>query len=338
MLVMARRRMLIPLTLTVAALVPAAAFAQVVPPPTTRTPAPKPAPKPQSGRMSITLAGGVATRTRHYVFRGQRVKVVGTVRPFVPGQVVTVLVLRKGKVASRQRARVRRTRRGRGRFVVRFKARRRGLLRVAARHRATRRQKAFRALSKRVRVVLWSAGQGRRGIRVLLLQRALRSLGYAVPVTGSFDAGTSRAVNAYRKANRMGRTGYASKWLYSWIFRGRGRFRLRFPRAGRHVEFDWSRQVLVLASGGRAYRVYHASSGKASTPTVFGTFSFYRKQPGRNSHGMLHSNYFIGGYAIHGYPSVPNHPASHGCIRIPNPNAKDVDSWIQLGMRIFVYR
>ena len=27
--------------------------------------------------------------------------------------------------------------------------------------------------------------------------------------------------------------------------------------------------------------------------------------------------YFIGGFAIHGYPSVPAYPASHGCVRIP---------------------
>jgi L,D-transpeptidase catalytic domain/Putative peptidoglycan binding domain len=335
---MARRRVLIPLTLAVALLVPSGSPAQVLPTPTTPTPAPKPAPKPATGRMSIDLDGGLATRRRRYVFRGQRVRVVGTVRPFVPGQVVTVRVLRKGRVASQQRARIRRARRGRGRFVVRFTARRRGLLRVVARHEATARQKAFRARSRRIRVVLWSAGRGRRGVRVLLLQRGLRSLGYAVPVTGSFGGGTSRAVNAFRKVNRMGRTGYASKSVYSRVFRGRGRFRLRFPRAGRHVEFDWSRQVLVLASRGRAYRVYHASSGKPSTPTVFGTFRFYRKQPGTNSHGMVHSNYFIGGYAVHGYPSVPNHPASHGCIRIPIPNARDVDNWIRLGMRIFVYR
>ena len=40
---------------------------------------------------------------------------------------------------------------------------------------------------------------------------------------------------------------------------------------------------------------------------------------------MLHPNYFIGGYAIHGYP-VPNYPASHGCIRVPIPNALQIDA------------
>jgi lipoprotein-anchoring transpeptidase ErfK/SrfK len=27
--------------------------------------------------------------------------------------------------------------------------------------------------------------------------------------------------------------------------------------------------------------------------------------------------YFTGGYAVHGNPSVPAYPASHGCVRVP---------------------
>ena len=89
---------------------------------------------------------------------------------------------------------------------------------------------------------------------------------------------------------------------------------------------------------GCAWRVYHASSGKPSTPTVFGTYRFYRKSPGTNSEGMVNSNYFVRGYAIHGYHSVPPFAASHGCIRIPIPNSRQVYDWIPLGMRIFAYR
>jgi hypothetical protein len=331
---MGRRRLLL-LPVIAAAIAAAPAEAQL---PVPTTPAPTSAPKPKAGKMSIKLGGGLSTKKLRYVIRGQRVKVVGSVRPFVSGQVVTVMVVRKGKVTVRKRAQVRRARRGRGRFVVRFVARRRGLLRVVAVHRATAAQAAFRARSKRVKAVLWSAGGGRTGLRVLLLQRGLRSLGYAVPVTGGFDGGTARAVTAFRKVQGWGRSGYASGAVYGKVFRRQGRFKLRHPRAGRHVEFDWSRQVLVLANRGRAWRTYHASSGKASTPTVFGSYRFYSKTPGTNDKGMVDSNYFIGGYAIHGYPSVPTYPASHGCIRIPIPNARDVFNWIPLGMRIFVYR
>ena len=67
------------------------------------------------------------------------------------------------------------------------------------------------------------------------------------------------------------------------VLRGQGAYKLRYPNSGthgKHVEFDWSRQVLVLADHGKPYRVYHVSSGKPSTPTVFGSYRFYRQTPG----------------------------------------------------------
>jgi lipoprotein-anchoring transpeptidase ErfK/SrfK len=53
---------------------------------------------------------------------------------------------------------------------------------------------------------------------------------------------------------------------------------------------------------------------------------------------MVHSSYFIGGYAIHGYASVPTYPASHGCLRVPIPSAWNIYSWVDFGTRVFVYR
>ena len=71
---------------------------------------------------------------------------------------------------------------------------------------------------------------------------------------------------------------------------------------------------------------------------MFGTFHFYlqdARAPTRT--GMVDSNYFIGGYAIHGYADVPNYPASHGCLRVPIPNARQIYNWIDIGDPIFVY-
>jgi hypothetical protein len=339
-----RRRYLV-LPIAIAALAPAPAAAQVLPPTDTApapapspSPEPAPAPKPEPGRATLALRGGLATKHVRWYMRGQTVKVVGTVRPYVPDQVVTLSAIRGKRAADRWRVPVERGRRGNGRFVVRFTPGRRGQLRLVARHRRTEGQAAFRARDKRVGVVSWQAGHGASGLKVLVLQRGLLSLGFATPISGRFDAATARGVLTFRKTNGMGRSGYASKAVYRNVMRRRGAFPVRYPRAGRHVEFDWSRQVIVLAKGARPYRVFHTSSGKASTPTVFGTFRFYTKQPGTNSHGMVHSSYFIGGYAIHGYPSVPNYPASHGCLRIPIPNARFVYDWIPLGMTIFSYR
>jgi len=284
------------------------------------------------------VAGGLGTRRARYVVPGQVVTVTGSVTPFVEGQTVTVGLRRGRRLTTSKQVAIRRAGRGRGAFSARFRVRRRGTLRPVAVHAATPQQGAFSAVARRVRVVRFAAGPGSRGIKVTLLQRGLRRLGFAVPVGGGYGGGTARAVLAFRKTNNMRRTGRASTTVYSRVFRGRGRFRPRHPRAGRHVEFDWSRQVLAFVDRGRAVAVYHASSGKASTPTVFGRFRFYRKQPGTNSLGMVHSNYFIGGYAIHGYKSVPTYPASHGCIRVPIPNARAIDRRIRLGQRIFVYR
>jgi hypothetical protein len=318
-----------------AAILASSATAQVPTPPVPVPPAP--APPAASGRATLEVDGGMATRKLRYFARGQRIKVTGSVRPFVPGQKVTVHVIRRGKTSKRYRAPVRRGRSG-GRYAVRFTVRRRGRLRLVVKHAATPQQKAFRSGRKRVEVVVWRAAAGNRGLRVLLMQRRLQELGFSTSLSGTFDSHTSYAVLAFRKTNLMGKSSYASTQVFNMLFRKRGAFRLRQGGPARHVEFDWSRQVLVIARNGRPWRTHHASSGKPSTPTVFGTFRFYRKQPGTNSHGMVDSNYFIGGYAIHGYPSVPLYPASHGCIRVPIPQAAGIDRAIDLGDVIYVYR
>jgi len=327
---MSRRSLVLLATLVVLAATTSPALAQ--------TPAPTPAPQPAAGSATMAVSGGIATKRMRYFARHQRVLVTGTVTPYVDGQRVTLQVVRNGKVVARRSSGVTRGPKGRGRYSMRFKAPGAGFLRLVVKHAASPQQQAFRAKGRRIQVVRWTAGAGASGTRVILLQRTMRSLGYAIPVTGHYDGGTARAVTAFRKTNGLGRTGFATAGVFDRLLNHKGAFKLRFPGAGRHVEFDWSRQVLVLADRGKAWRTYHASSGKPSTPTVFGTFRFYRKQPGTNSHGMVFSNYFIGGYAIHGYASVPNYAASHGCIRVPVPNATDIYSHISLGEAIFVYR
>jgi hypothetical protein len=311
-----------------------------VPPVTDPPVEPKPKPKPpaRAGKLTLAFRNGLMREGRVYLARGQRVKVRGRVRPFVPGQRVRVDFRRNGRTVASKVRKVRRAGRGHGEFIVRFKAGLQGAYAVRGRHRGTARQRAFGA-KERARVVDNTASIGSRGIRVRMLQRGLRRLGYAgLSPTGYFGPGTARAVLAFRKVNHLGRTGYASRSVFKKVFERRGTFRLKYPNAGKHVEADLSRQVLVLARNGRAARIYHTSSGKASTPTVLGSFRVYRKSPGTNSHGMVHSSYFIGGYAIHGYHSVPTYPASHGCLRVPIPSAWAIYSWIDFDDQVFVYR
>ena len=327
-------RRLLPVPLIVLALAPVA-HAQT--PTTPVTPVTPPAPEPAAGKASLAVKGGLATRKAHYFAPSQQVVVRGVVKPYVGGEVLTLYAIRGKKASKKIRRKVGR----RGRYEFRFKVGNAGPVRLVVKHRASDGQVAFRTRSETVQVVDWEAGAGTRGLKVLLLQRGLLKLGFATPVTGYFDGLTANAVNVFRKTNELGRDGYATKTVYAMVLRGEGAYKLRYPSSGthgKHVEFDWSRQVLVLADRGRPYRAYHVSSGKASTPTVFGSFRFYRKEPGTNSHGMVHSSYFIGGYAIHGYASVPNYPASHGCLRVPIPNALSIFNWIDLGDPIHTYR
>ena len=108
-------------------------------------------------------------------------------------------------------------------------------------------------------------------------------------------------------------------------------FKLRYPKAGKHAEFDWSRQVLVLARGAsrtdppRILRQAFDADGVREVPLLL-------EEPRATTRtGMYYSNYFIGGYAIHGYSPVPAYAASHGCIRIPIPSAVAVYRWVSLG-------
>jgi peptidoglycan hydrolase-like protein with peptidoglycan-binding domain len=336
------KRITLSMALLAGLVVPAApALAQDTTTPTATTPAPPPpiipTPKPKKGKSSIEVIDGIATSKLRYVARGDRITVAGKVRPFVPGQVAQLVVRRSGKVVRTPRAQIKRGRRGTGKVVFRFKVRRKGVYKLQMSHSATDGQKAFESRPVRVKAVVLDAGEGARGTGVLLLQRGLDKLGFAVPVTGYYDAGTSRAVIAFRKTNGMERIGYASSAVYSMVLKGEGAFKPRFRNAGYHVEYDWSRQVLAFVRGGKAVKTYHSSSGAPATPTVFGTFTFYRKEPGTNHLGMVQSNYFIGGYAIHGYKDVPVYPASHGCLRVPIPNAYQIDAQISLGMKIMVY-
>jgi hypothetical protein len=291
-----------------------------------------PAAPAQAPALRLVVERAYGLQGNRVAFQGQRLRIRGIVSPTTPGQTAFVRVMQgRRRVAA---ARVGVVAVGsQGQFTLEFRARRAGRLRAFAS------VPGRSARSQPINVIVPRATFGARGIRVRFLQHRLRELRYLISLTGVYDDATGRAVLAYRKVNGMARVGSASQAIFARLARKRGRFRVRFPRHGKHAEVDVSRQVLALVDRrGKVFRVLHASSGKASTPTVLGSFRVYMKTPGTNSLGMLHSNYFIGGYAIHGYPSVPVYPASHGCVRIPNANARFVNRWLRMGDRVDVYR
>jgi lipoprotein-anchoring transpeptidase ErfK/SrfK len=52
---------------------------------------------------------------------------------------------------------------------------------------------------------------------------------------------------------------------------------------------------------------------------------------------MFDSNFFLRGFAIHGYPSVPSYPASHGCVRVPNWVAPILFASSYYGEAVYIY-
>lgn len=118
-----------------------------------------------------------------------------------------------------------------------------------------------------------------------------------------------------------------------------------------HVEVDLDRQIMLLInSEGALEKILHVSTGSnkrfnengirglAYTPR--GRFRIYAKISGwrKSPLGLLYyPNYFSDGLAIHGNPSVPRSPQSHGCVRIPMSAAPDISKRLQIGTIVLIY-
>jgi hypothetical protein len=273
-----------------------------------------------------------------FALLGERIVVRGIVVPYVAAQRVRLNIYRDGRRVLSRSLGVSDVGNGAGQFHFAYTSPRTGLLSVLAEHASTPQLSAFSAKSVSVRYEPSTLAAGTRGPAVRLLQDELARMHYEVPVSGYFDDATGRAVLAFRKMIGLQRVEGANARVFGLLRRGAGRFHVHFPGDGNHVEADLSKQVLVeVQRGGRVRRIYTMSSGKPSTPTVLGRFRVYSKTPGTNSEGMVDSNYFIRGYAIHGYAEVPAYAASHGCLRIPIPDAPAVFAWVQLGYPVDVY-
>ncbi len=299
-------------------------------------PAPTPALASVAGQIRLTLqnVGG----SPPFALEGQRIVVRGIVTPYVGGQTVKVSVYRDGRSVQTQTVGVRAVGNGTGQLRVNYVSAYGGLVEVRATHTVSPQQGAFSGRSPGVRYVSVNVGPGDRGQSVRLLQSELDVLHYAVPLTGTFEEGTGRALIAYRKMTGLERVPYAGRQVWHLLQRRAGKFDVRYPADGRHVEANLTKQVLAeIEPGGRVRTIYTMSSGKPSTPTVLGRYQVYLKTPGYNSEGMFESNYFIRGYAIHGYAEVPTYAASHGCLRVPIPDAPAIYAWVRIGTRVDVY-
>lgn len=195
-----------------------------------------------------------------------------------------------------------------------------------------------------------AAMQGLTSAEIMEAEQRLADLGYWTgPIDGSFDGSSKHALIAFQKIEGRKRTGtLTADELEALRLATRPEpLDSTYP----HVEVDLTRQVLMIVdvagqathilpvcTGNEKKYVDHGDSHRAHTPR--GKFTVLRKITGwrRSSLGLLYyPNYIVNGIAIHGSPSIPVYPASHGCIRIPMFAAKEVSEMAPVGTIVVVY-
>ncbi len=116
-------------------------------------------------------------------------------------------------------------------------------------------------------------------------------------------------------------------------------------RGEKRVVINKGTQRLRGYQGDRIVIDTHVSTGRRGFTTPSGNFTA-GPEKARLRHSRKYENapmpwsvQITGGYFMHGYPSVPKHAASHGCVRLPlrgaNP-ARWIWNWIDLGTPITI--
>ncbi len=197
-----------------------------------------------------------------------------------------------------------------------------------------------------------SLSRGDSGDAVRDLQNRLAQTGYWIgPIDGVYGDLTQQAVLAFQKAEGRERTGTADPATRQAIAAA-DRPQPR-STSGSRIEVDKARQLLIYAVDGRAVWVWNTSTGTEEPYTYEGDQYLADTPPGRwdvyrqvdgirdGALGRLYRpKYFhTDGIAVHGYPSVPSYPASHGCVRVTN-TAMDwiwANDIMPLGSQVWVY-
>ncbi len=181
-----------------------------------------------------------------------------------------------------------------------------------------------------------SAGDAQR------VQARLVSLRYlpAGAVTGRWDYRTTQAVRAFQGWEGLTPDGVVGPRTLAALASASPPSPRR-TAGGRVIEVFRSRGVTLLVDQSRLVRAVHSSSGKPGFQTPAGTYRVFRQELRSWSYPyhvwLPYASYFNGGIAFHSSDDVPSTPASHGCVRIPSPEAAGVYAFATLGTRVVVY-
>ncbi len=304
--------------------------------PATAAAASKQAPKPEIPAATVKIEPTGLNGGKAMILDAVPVK--GTVSPYVPGQFVEVSFYVNGKkVTTHHRVAVQQGPNETGTFESEVIVKEAGKYAVSAKHVATATLGGDSTVRKSWTVEFPKLNKGECSDVVEAFKAGLAKMGYVSGGGKCFNGRLGREVLAYRKVNGMDRTQKAGAGLVKSVFAGKGGYHVKYPDAGEHVEAPLALQVIALIKNGKAFAIYPISSGKPSTPTITGHYTFYREEPGYNSEGMYYSWYWHNGYAVHGYHEVPNYAASHGCLRTFIADQPRIFEQLHLGESIYVW-
>ena len=150
---------------------------------------------------------------------------------------------------------------------------------------------------------------------------------------------TQQAVIAFQSWNGLERDGIVGPVTTAALARAK-----RPKPAGRgpsrRIEVYREKGVALLIQDDRTKRAIHVSAGQPATPTPAGSYRVFRKELRSWSVPfgvwLPYASYFNQGIAFHEYPDVPTYPASHGCVRVPSPEAKAVYRFAALETAVVV--
>jgi hypothetical protein len=217
--------------------------------------------------------------------------------------------------------------------------------------------------------------KGSQGEEVKRLQRRLLELHFDPGgVDGTFGTLTEQAVWAYKKlimgALAKGVDAKVTPELWDRMQEPLGWKPEKQGDTPRHLEVFLPQQVAVLVTNGVPALITHISTGNGKqwcnfrrplpdpnadpnttttvspvkycgvsvTPAGMYRFTLKRKDWYSGYYGDLYNPvFFNGGIAVHGFNSVPNEPASHGCIRIPNHIANYFQTLVRINDQVFVF-
>jgi lipoprotein-anchoring transpeptidase ErfK/SrfK len=183
--------------------------------------------------------------------------------------------------------------------------------------------------------------KGERSSAVLKLQQRLAKLRYLPnsAVDGVDGYRTQQAVIAFQSWEKLDRDGVVGPLTKAALADARVP-KPKLDGPSKRLEVYREKGVLLLVKGDETKRAIHISTGAPGTETPRGRFEVFRKE--LNSWSvpfqtwLPFASYFFQGIAFHEYPDVPPYPASHGCVRVPAPEAEGVYDFADLGTAVAV--